>query len=156
MKESSEISTDFFLFSELCVGACILMQDPAIGKFFLNKCGVALVIKNTPADAGDKRDTDSIPGSWRSSEGRHGNPFHSSCLENSVDREAWWATVHRVTKGQTRPKWLSMQAWFCMGAYSVSHSSIVQDIWLLYFQNQENIEVSFSLWKSNCEISGKF
>lgn len=49
------MSTDFFFFSGLCVGACILMQDPAIGKvfffFFFNKYGAALVVKNTPAKA---------------------------------------------------------------------------------------------------------
>ena len=39
-----------------------------------------------------------------------GNPFQSSCLENPMDREAWWATVHRVAESWTLLKWLSMQA----------------------------------------------
>ena len=43
--------------------------------------------------------------------GGHGNPFHYSCLENPMDREAWWATVHRVTKSQTQLKWLSMHSY---------------------------------------------
>ena len=42
----------------------------------------------------------------------NGNPLHYSCLENPVDRGAWWVAVHRVTKSRTRLKWLSMHA--CM------------------------------------------
>ena len=65
---------------------------------------VALVVKNLPANAGDVRDTGSIPGSGRSPGGGHGNPLQYSCLENPMDREAWWATVHRVTQSWTRLK----------------------------------------------------
>ena len=43
-----------------------------------------------------------IPGSGRSPGERNGNPLQYSCLENSMDRGAWWATVHRVAKSQTR------------------------------------------------------
>ena len=57
-----------------------------------------LVVKNSPATAGDIRDTGSIPGSGKSPGGGHGNPLQCSCLENSVDREAWQAMVHRVAK----------------------------------------------------------
>ena len=46
-------------------------------------------------------DLGSIPGSGRSPGGGHGNPLQYSCLENSVDRETWQATVHRVTKSWT-------------------------------------------------------
>ena len=45
---------------------------------------------------------DSIPGSGRSPGGGHGNPLQYSCLENSMDRGAWRATIHGVTKSQTR------------------------------------------------------
>ena len=45
----------------------------------------------------------------RSPGGRNVNPAQYSCLENSMDRGAWWATVHRVTKSQTQLKWLSTQ-----------------------------------------------
>ena len=48
--------------------------------------------------AGDLRDVDSVPGLERSPGGGHGNPLQYNCLENPMDREAWWATVHRVTK----------------------------------------------------------
>ena len=58
------------------------------------------MVKNLPANAGDSRDEGSIPGSGRSPEGGNGNLFQYSCLENCIDRGAWWATVH-VAKGQT-------------------------------------------------------
>ena len=60
-----------------------------------------------------------IPGLGRSSGGGHGNPLQDSCLENPMDRGAWWATVHVLTKSQTRLKWLSMHA---CGSHSLSKS----------------------------------
>ena len=62
---------------------------------------VVLMVKNSPANAGDVRDTGSIPGSGRFPGGGHGNPLQYSCLENPMDRGAWWAMVHRVAKCQT-------------------------------------------------------
>ena len=62
---------------------------------------VALVVKNPPGSVGDIRDVDSIPGLGRSPGGGHGNPFQYSCLENPMNRGAWQATVHGVTKSQT-------------------------------------------------------
>ena len=62
---------------------------------------VVLMVKNPPANAGDGRDTGSIPGSGRSPGGRHGNPLQYSCLENPMDRGTWKATVHRVAKSWT-------------------------------------------------------
>ena len=47
-------------------------------------------------------DLSSIPGSGRSPGEGNGNPLQYSCLENHMDRGAWWATVHRVTKSQTQ------------------------------------------------------
>ena len=58
---------------------------------------VKLVVKNPPATVGDVRDAGSIPGSGRSLGGGYGNPLQYSCLENPMDREAWWAIDHRVT-----------------------------------------------------------
>ena len=66
-------------------------------------------MKNPPANAGDLRDTGVIPGPGRSSGGGHGNTLQYSCLENSTDRGAWQATVHRVAKNQTGLKRLSTQ-----------------------------------------------
>ena len=68
---------------------------------------VALVIKNLPANKGDRKDAGLIPGSRRFPGGGHGNPLQYSCLEHSMDRVAWWATVHRVSKSQSRLKQLS-------------------------------------------------
>ena len=62
---------------------------------------VALVVKNLPADAGHVRDLGLIPGLGRSPGGGNGNPLQYSRLENPMDRGAWQATVHRVTKNQT-------------------------------------------------------
>ena len=69
---------------------------------------MVLVVKNPPANAGDMRDTSSIPGSGRSPGGGRGNPLQYSCLENPMDPGAWQATVHRVTKSQIGLKWLSI------------------------------------------------
>ena len=62
---------------------------------------VALVVKNQPANAGDVRDTGSIPGSRRSPRGGHGNALQYPCLENPMDRGAWRAAVHSVTQSRT-------------------------------------------------------
>ena len=59
---------------------------------------VVLVVKNPPANAGNKRDVGLIPGSGRSPGEGNGNPLQYSCLENPMDREAWRATVHGATK----------------------------------------------------------
>ena len=55
-------------------------------------------VKNLPVSAGDARNAGSIPGSERSLEIGTGNSFKYSCLENSMNRGAWQATVHRVAK----------------------------------------------------------
>ena len=65
---------------------------------------VVLVVKFLPANAGDIRDVGSIPGWGGSPGGGHGNLLKYSCLENPMDRGAWWATVHRVAQSQTRLK----------------------------------------------------
>ena len=56
--------------------------------------------KNTPANAGDTGDMHSVPGSERSPGIGNGNPLQYSCMENSMDRGTWWATVHGITKSQ--------------------------------------------------------
>ena len=68
------------------------------------------MVKNPPANAGDKRDAGSIPGLARSPGEGHGNPLQYSCLENPMDRGASQATVYRITKSWTRLKRLSMHA----------------------------------------------
>ena len=56
------------------------------------------MVKNLPANAGDIRDTNSIPESGRFPGGGHGNPLQYSCLENLMDRRGWQATVHGSQK----------------------------------------------------------
>ena len=60
------------------------------------------VVKSPPADAGDAGDLDLIPGSGRSPGRRNGNPLLYSCLNNPMDRGAWWATVHGVAQSGAR------------------------------------------------------
>ena len=62
---------------------------------------VALVVKSPPANARDVRDTGAIPGLGRSPGGGHSNPLEYFCLENPMDKGAWWTAVHRVTKSRT-------------------------------------------------------
>ena len=69
---------------------------------------MVLVVKNLLTNAGDIKDSGSIPGLGRFPEEGHGNPLQYSSLENPLDRGAWWATVHKVTKSWTRLKRLSM------------------------------------------------
>ena len=72
---------------------------------------VALLVKNTPANAADRRDLGVIPahaadrrdlgvipGSRRPPGGVYGNPLQYSCLENPMDRGVWWAAVHKVAQ----------------------------------------------------------
>ena len=62
---------------------------------------MTLGVKNPHNNAGDVRDVGSIPASGRSPGGGHGNPLQYYRLENPMDRGAWWAMVHRITKSQT-------------------------------------------------------
>ena len=72
---------------------------------------LAQVVKNRAANAGD---VGSIPGSRRSPGGERGNPLQCSCLENPMNRGAWWPTVHGVAKNQTQRKRLSTHAYVCV------------------------------------------
>ena len=72
---------------------------------------VTLVVKNLCSNRGDLRDSGSLSGLGRSPGGRNGNSLQYSCLENLMNRRAWWATVHRVSKSCTWQKWLSMHAY---------------------------------------------
>ena len=57
--------------------------------------------KNLPANAGDAGHGGSLPESGRYPGEGYGNPLQQSCLDNSVDRGAWWATVHEVPESDT-------------------------------------------------------
>ena len=68
---------------------------------------MVLMVKNTPASAGEVRDTGSIPESGRSPGKEHGNSLQYSHLENPEDRGAWPDVVHRVAKSWTQLKRLN-------------------------------------------------
>ena len=87
---------------------------------------VVLVVKNL-ANVGDLRHAGSIPGSGRSLGGGHDNPLQYSCLENPMDRGAWPATVHRVTKSRTLLKQLSL-------GYRIRCFTLLLFMFFSYFQ----------------------
>ena len=74
------------------------MEHKAGILFFIMASPLALVIKNPPANARDSRDVGSLPGLGRSPGEGHGDPLQYSCLENPMDRGAWWAIAHGVAK----------------------------------------------------------
>ena len=76
------------------------------------------MVKNLPVKTGALRDTNSIPGSGKSSRGGNGNPLQHSYLENPIDRGAWQTEVHGVAKSQT---WLSEHA--CRVYFSYDYKS---------------------------------
>ena len=69
----------------VCVCVCTHTGDPQMAQW----------VKSFPVSTGD---AGSIPESGRFLGGGHGNPLKFSCLENPMDRGAWWATVHRVSQ----------------------------------------------------------
>ena len=97
--------------------------------------------KESACNAGDP---DSMPGSGRSPGEGNGNPLQYSCLENPMDRGAWWATVHGVTKG--RHYWVTNTF--------TSHEMPTAYITLsglnkkkkLFFYDQEEDKVSYLVW----------
>ena len=74
------------------------------------------VVKNLPAKAGVTGDVVLIPGLGRFPGGRNGNQLQYTCLGNSMDRGAWWAAVHRVTKS-----WIQLNTHARM--YACTHAS---------------------------------
>ena len=84
------------------IGACIFSETTNRGGGYLLDIGG----NEPPANAGDTRDAGSIPGLGRSPGGGHGNSLQYSCLENPMDRGAWRATIHQVSKSRTGPKQL--------------------------------------------------
>ena len=77
--------------------ACLTICDLLGGSFTGGS-----VVKNLPVSTGDTRDVGLILGLGRYPGEGNGNPVQYSCLENSMDRGAWQATVHGVAKSQTR------------------------------------------------------
>ena len=87
---------------------------------------VAQRLKRLPASACNVGDLGSIPGSGRSSGEGNGNPLQYSCLENPMDRGAWWAAVHGVVKSRTRLSDFTFNFYFhALEKEVVTHSSVL-------------------------------
>ena len=85
----------------------------------IQACPGGTVVKNLPANAGDAGGLCSIPGSGRSPGVGNSNPLQYSCLENSMDRGVWRATVHGVKKNKT---WLRNWVRVCAHAHTHTHT----------------------------------
>ena len=87
-------------------------RDSALGECNVYSLGFpgGSVVKNPSTDAGDAAGLCWIPGLGRSPGGGNGNPLQCPCLENSMDRGAWRATVHGVAKSWTRQRDFHLQA----------------------------------------------
>ena len=105
------------LFIHLVVGASSARPPPAPAFLLLDSRGhdtasmfsiSAVPTRASSCNAEDARDEGSILGWGRSPAEELGNPLQYSCLENPMDRGAWWARVHGVAKGWTQLKQLSM------------------------------------------------
>ena len=92
-------------------------------SIYLSGFSGSSVVKNLPANAGNTGVAGLIPGLGRSSGGRNGNPLQFSCLENPMDRGAWWPVVCGVAKNwiQLRTYRLNTRAW----------EWICEDSWLI-------------------------
>ena len=112
-----------------------------IKTIYKNGFSGSSVVKNLPANAGDM---DLIPGSGRSAGVGNRNPLQYSCLENSMDRGALWATVHRVAKSQI---WLSV--------HTHTHPHTQRHLWK-YLQVSSNLMVTnLKLpWTGNTQSTG--
>ena len=97
----------------------ILSRTTAYLSLSLAISQIALVVKNLPANA-DVRDAGSVPGSGRG----HGNPLQYSCLENSMDRGAWKATVHGISKELDMTDGLSNLFSCCMPDTALAHLNL--------------------------------
>ena len=77
-------------------------EEPDIRRFTLLSILIFPGGSEVKASASNVRDVGSVPGSGRSPGEGNGNPLQYSCLENPMDGEAWWDTVHGVAKSRTR------------------------------------------------------
>ena len=110
-----------------CSGAEYLSVFRPLGSYLISRfwvSQVALGVKDLSASAGDIRDLGSIPGLGRSPGEVNGNPLQYFCLENSMDRGAWWTIVHRLAESDmTEATWHRALGFSCL-TYHVGIISI--------------------------------
>ena len=93
------------IFTILCICLILNVYIACVSNVYIKNIYLtqaALVVRNPPANEGDTWDTGSTPGSGRSHEVGSSNRLQYSCLENSMERRAWWATIHGATEGHIR------------------------------------------------------
>ena len=95
----AKFKTFSFTFNTLSILSMTLIFG--LTYIFPGASQVAIVVKNSPANAGDVRDVGSISGLGRSPAEGNGNPLQYSCLESPMDRGARWATVYEVSRSWT-------------------------------------------------------
>ena len=124
----------------------ILLTQPRFLANAISKEGASLVtqvVKHLPSNVGN---LGSIPGSRRSPGGGNGNPLQYSCLENPMDRGAWWATVHGVAKSWTQLSdfaftFRKSQGWFLPRTFG-GHKAFLTPWFWTSFQNCKRINFS--------------
>ena len=104
---------------------------------------VVLGVNSPPANAGDIRDADLIPGSGRSPGGGHGNPLQYSCLENLTERGASWTTVDWVSQSWIHLKGRSTQA---LTGHQAPNSSVAERNILEAERSEEMLENKAFWW----------
>ena len=102
------------------------------------------MVKSPAANAGISGDAGLIPGLGRSPGGGNGNPLQYLCLENLMDRGAWWVTVYGVTKSQTQLSDSVYTKNFQNGTYS-NGFIMNNDIHLIYFIEKSTLLVRLEL-----------
>ena len=90
LKRANQSESNLIYVSNVCVVICYCISVWGFPG--------GSVVKSPPANAGDVGDSGLIPRLTSSLEAGHDHPLQYSCLENPMDRGAWWVTGHRVTK----------------------------------------------------------
>ena len=93
---------------------CCQKSRGPLGRRCLFSHILAQMVRSLPASARDIGDSSSIPGSGRSPREGNGYPLQYSCLENSMDRGAWWATLHGVSK-----RWTQLRLWLKLNTFNL-------------------------------------
>ena len=109
--------------------------------------------KESACSAGDAGDAGSVPGLGRSPGGGHGNPPQYSCLENPMDRGAWWATVHGVAKSRTRLERPSTHAPVCLSFHLFKGICVVSSFRWLQIKLLYAFDLEADLFASLCHTT---